>query len=497
MPDNILIAPSLTEFHPALNRIYAAIYKYRQGELSFRESLKKTILYFQLIESFNGVVNSINLADWEISPTNHSPMINLINIHQLDVNGKNLLDHAISHPEITKYLLSKGLLSQQAIIESIRNNHITSLSYLIDKLADQVILANSDELELANLEISNYIPLISTLVTEASQVRSSKPLEILGKTFKLYFPYINNHCLIKAIALHHQEKFNILLKYNINIHSNIFTPRRLWDIPPISAASLSREPDFAYALIKKGADVNEDPDLPIFPTLLSQPFISNYSQLNLDKIKIISLILIKNGLNLNRKYTKIDSTYSKSRIHLTSRYYNQINHVRNSILQLLNDAMLFNYSIKYFLFHKPKLNLLKTVFFDFYWDSPALYKYTNDDFNIKNIQFLKQYIEQILNPQNKKRTLDFLRNIHIISKFFPESKIRQKNPEPLSFIKNNEYLQFQQNVATIKLKANNALKNIDKFNQHIFRNNSHPIKYQVCAFLDGPSLRSLSTLNLK
>ncbi len=279
-----------TALHQSLLNIVDIMKEYEANLISFQECYDKFYRAITLISEFNATACRLNMQFWEVNINIPQQTFTPIDLSQRTFDGKNILNHTVSHAGITRFLLELGIRSSSAITDAIEDSQICSLSYLLDYFIEDF----SQDLD--------FGAKISKIVDITARKGSHPALRLILSRFKPYIHKVNDQCLLNAITQNDEHKLDLLLEAGVNAYQNHTSNLTPWDnFSPLEIATLLKKPLFMKKIIETGISVNNKVYPSILPNILCglSKFIHRPSSIT---TKYSALMLIKYGLDLYQKY---------------------------------------------------------------------------------------------------------------------------------------------------------------------------------------------------
>ena len=473
--------------HPAIYRIKKYLDIFKSGNLSYNNCLVMCRKQIEIIENYNKIVGKLNLQSFNISSTLPEPLFYNVNLRQKFPDGKNLIDYAISHPRVVMLLTQKGVFSKNAIINCIKYKHNLSLYILLKKLKDYDDYANTTAYNYNRLSIF-LERILDIAVKEGDEI----PLLYISQLFGDLIPYLGNVPLVTSIIYGYKNKFDFLIESGMNIQKDE-TESGLFDhLSPIEAACVFKRCDFIKKLISLGVDLNNH-GTPSLVSLICSPPSIRESICHLEKKDLYNtlLLLVKNGLDLNQMQGQLISAY-KETIDLLGNLQNNNNNqgikyedIKKTITNILHDCVLITEAVKISSTPINKKIRIKAIFFDLYFKEMQYLDITSQFFNKEN---LIDFIKFMKDNACTKQLESLVYQASNIGSYFNTSRSN------LSFTTQKIFKQYKKTCLKIIKLANIAVNNLENISADIAKKNSCHVFNNICSFLDGPSINSLSSI---
>jgi hypothetical protein len=479
--------PQAPEMHPAIERIIKYVDMYAGRKISERRCHDLVISMIVRIESYNSNISRLNLDTFKQCQDIPSPIFHKINLDQKYENGKNLLDYVLPSPIITLLLIHKGLFSQDAIIYCIKNNYLTSLDLLLRRLTRYDPPSNG-------IEYNFYMLFLIKMIDTSIKDGSNASLNLICRNCKQYFPLIYNKPLVKTIMYDQYVKFDILIENGMNIQSEVRETDIAPQLSPLEAACVFKKYIFLKKLIDLGVEINIPYlDSPLVLIMDTPLFLKHniFAERNLSQI---CLLLIKSGLSLSAMQNRHCNTYQEmskllklEQLHAGNDYI-QKTKLKNKIIQLMNDSLLLTISIKKANIPYDKIKIIRSLFFDFYWGQSQCDYITSKNFTIKNLKYFQSFINNITNLEETGKLLARVLSLNV---YFTVPRTN------LSYVNIKSFIQYTKNFNSIRKLTNKSLNNLNNLSHKILKKTDSNVFKHTCSFLDAPSLKTLSSINVR
>ena len=473
--------------HPAIFRIKHYLDIFKSGNLSYNNCLVMCRKQIEIIENYNKIVGKLNLQSFNISSTLPEPLFYNVNLRQKFPDGKNLLDYAISHPRVVMLLTQKGIFSKSAIINCIKYKYHLSLYVLLEKLKDYNGYENINDYTYNRLLI--FLEQILDITVKDG---GETPLLYISQLFGDLFPYLGNIPLVTSIIYGYKNKFDFLIESGMNIQKDDNESGLFDHLSPIEAACVFKRCDFIKKLIDLGVDLNNH-DAPSLVSLICSPPSIRESICHLEKTDLYNtlLLLVKNGLDLNQMQGPVISAYKETIDMLNNMKNNnknndiKYNDIKKTITNILHDCVLITEALKISSTPINKKIIIKAIFFDLYFKEMQYLDITSQFFNKENLIY---FIKFMKDNACTKQLESLVYQASNIGMYFNTSISN------LSLITQKIFKQYKKTCLKIIKLANIAVNNLENISADITKKNSCHVFNNICSFLDGPSLNSLSSI---